>query len=156
MTWFLASYWRRLKILATDYGRDAGWVIERQSQPIAVLSDRRYEEMFWDSYKMEVVTDDPMLRKQVWTKEFWDRAVSEGLIWRNREFNEVAPNAFPAGSPFPQPGRLMVRGLYLMRTAPWPWECLLLRWIRPKSSVVNQYNNQRKLEATNQTPMKHG
>ena len=137
MAAMLADYQRRLRILATDYGRNAGWVIERQSQPIAILTDCRNEEMFWDSYRMEVVTDEPALRDRLWTKEFWDRAESEGLVWRNRKFAEVAPFVFPALSPFPQPGRLMVRGLYLNRVAPWPWEWLLLRWMKGKQSVIN-------------------
>jgi hypothetical protein len=104
---------RRLQIWETDYGRDCGWVIEREGKPIAVLTEPRYEEMFWDSYRMEIVADDPELRAQMLTAEFWARAEAEGLVWRNREFGEVAQFAFPALAPFPEPGRLLMRGLYL-------------------------------------------
>jgi hypothetical protein len=125
----LNEYSRRLRIWETNYGRDAGWVIERQGQPIAVLTAPRLEEMFWDSYRMEILTDDPYLRQQLLTKEFWARAESERLVWRSREFGEVAPFAFPALSPFPEAGRLMMRGLFLPIGEPGPWDWLIL-WVR--------------------------
>jgi hypothetical protein len=129
----LRGYQRRLRIWETDYGRESGWFIERQGQRIAVLTEPRWEEMFWDSYRMQIVTDDLALRQQLLTKEFWLKAEMEGLVWRNREFDEVAECAFPALSPFPEPGRLMMRGLYLPLRQPWPWDWVLLRlrrWLR--------------------------
>jgi hypothetical protein len=104
-------------------------VIERQGKPIALLTEPRWEEMFWDSYHMEAVADDPQLRVQMLTKEFWANAEAEGLVWRNREFGDVADFAFPALSPFPEPGRLMMRGLYLAIGDPWPWDSIVL-WVR--------------------------
>jgi hypothetical protein len=129
----LHGYCRRLRIWETHYGRDCGWVVERQGQAIAILSEARCEEMFWDSYRMEIVTQDSELRQKMLTKEFWVRAESEDLVWRNRELGEVARFAFPALSPFPEPGRLMMRGLYLAIGDPWPWDWIVLwlrRWLR--------------------------
>jgi hypothetical protein len=88
--------------------------------------------MFWDSYRLEVVTDDPELRQRLQTPEFWMAGESEGLVWRSREFGEVAEGAFPALSPFPEPGRLMMRRLYLRIGEPRPWDWLVLWWRRRK------------------------
>jgi hypothetical protein len=129
----LQSYRRRLRIWETDYGRNAGWTIEQYGEPIACLSEPRWEDMFWDSYRLDVITADGELRDLMATREFWLGASSEGLVWRNREFGETAPFAFPAGEPFPEPGRLKMRGLYLTTGAPWPWDrCILLirRWLQ--------------------------
>jgi hypothetical protein len=125
MNWYL----RRLRIWETNYGRDCGWTIERQGKAIAVLTEQRTEEMFWDSYRMEIVSDDPELRRRMLTEEFWAKAEGEGLVWRNREFGEVAEHAFPSLLPFPEPGRLTVRGLYLFPGFPRPWDRLAL-WLR--------------------------
>jgi hypothetical protein len=85
--------------------------------------------MFWDSYRIEGLTKDPTLRDLLYIERFWANAESEGLVWRNREFAEVAEFALPALSPFPESGRLMMRGLYLPIGAPWPWDNLIL-WMR--------------------------
>ncbi len=126
---FFGSYLRRLRLWETDYGREAGWVVEHQSKAIALLTDPRSEDMFWHSYRMEVVTNDSELREVLWTKAFWDEAEMHGLVWRNREFGEVAPLAFPGLSPLCKPGRLMMRGLYLKTGKLWPWDWVVL-WIR--------------------------
>ncbi len=127
------SYGRRLRVWETNYGRDSGWVIERQGKPIAILTDCRWEEVFWDSYRIEIVADDPELRDKMLSKEFWAVAESEGLTYRNRQFGDGAMFAFPSLSPFSEPGRLMMRGLYLDIGQPRPWDSVVLRlrrWMR--------------------------
>lgn len=125
----MRGYSRRLRIWETNYGRDAGWVVERQGRVIGVLTDPRLEDMFWYSYRLEVVTDDPELWRRMQTPEFWADE-SERLVWRSREFGEVAEGAFPALSPFPEPGRLTMRRLYLPVGEPWLWDQLVLWWRR--------------------------
>jgi len=124
------DYRRKLRIWESGYGREGGWVIERQGQPIAVLTECRFHEMFWDSYRLQPVAGDLVLRERMQTPEFWEAAGAEGLVWRSREFGDVAEHAFPAGSPFPAPGRLLMRGLYLSTSDPWPWDRLLMWWRR--------------------------
>jgi hypothetical protein len=129
----LTGYGRYLQIWETHYGRDCGWIVTRQGETIAILTEPRWEDMFWDSYRMEIVAEDPQLRAQMLTDEFWARAKSEGLVWHNRQFGEVAEFAFPAFAPFPEPGRLMMRGLYLAIGNPRPWDWMVLwvrRWLR--------------------------
>lgn len=125
----LSGYVKRLQIWETDFGRECGWVIERHGQPIAILSDPRNSSMFWDSYNLEIITDNMKMRQQMTSAEFWARAEAEGLIYRNRTFGDVAENAFPALSPFPEPGRLLMRALYLPVGRPKPWDRVVL-WLR--------------------------
>jgi hypothetical protein len=127
-------YLHRLRIWETDYGRVPGWLVERDGHPIAQLTEPRFEEMFWDSYRLEILTDDAELRCRMLTSEFWNHAESERLVWRSREFGEQAPNAFPSGDPFPEPGRLMIRGLYLSIGAPTLFDRAVL-WLRRQCRV---------------------
>ena len=46
------NYTRRLHIWETDYGRDAGWLVERHGKTIAVLTDPLWIDMFWFSYRL--------------------------------------------------------------------------------------------------------
>jgi hypothetical protein len=125
----VTGYLKRLRIWETNYGRDCGWIIEQKGKPIAILSDAQFQEMFWDSYKIDVVTDDSELRDRLATREFWARAEAEGLVYRNRGFGCVAAFAFPALTPYTQDGRLLMRALYINIAAPRPWDEAMI-WIR--------------------------
>jgi hypothetical protein len=137
----LQGYRRKLRIWESNYGDNAGWVIERKGVPIAVLTEPRFEDMFWVSYRMEITTKDVELSGRMLTKEFWLKAESEGIAWRSRAIGELAPFAFPALSPFPEPGRLMMRALYLPIPGPKPWDHVVLlvrRWLKrtPNASIA--------------------
>ena len=84
--------------------------------------------MFWDSYRMEITTDDSELRTLLST-EAWARGENRVLVGRNRELGEVAELAFPSLSPFPEHGRLKMRALYLSISDPRPWDRIVL-WFR--------------------------
>jgi hypothetical protein len=127
-------YLHRLRVWETNYGREPGWLVERDGQPIAQLTEPRFEEMFWDSYRLDILTDDAELHRQMLTEEFWNKAESERLVWRSREFGEQAPSAFPSAAPFPEPGRLMIRGLYLPIGAPSLFDRAVL-WLRRQFRV---------------------
>jgi hypothetical protein len=94
---------------------------------VALLSDPRYHDMFWDNYAVEWVTEDPRERQELLADEpcLW---CENQLTFRNREFKEVIPDAFVAGPP--RQGRVIIRGLYLGRREPWLWEWPLLWWRR--------------------------
>ena len=117
---------RRLQILETNYGRDAGWVIEYQGRSIAILTDPRFVDMFLDSYRVEPLTQDAEERQKLMSSSaFW----KEGrFTFRNRQFGDIAPHAVALGSPDPAEQRVLMRGLYLPIGDPWPWERLLLWW----------------------------
>jgi hypothetical protein len=46
---------RRLALFESDCGRKTGWYVEYEGRPIAVLTDPRYEDMFWVSYHIEAL-----------------------------------------------------------------------------------------------------
>ena len=37
------SYWKRLKIWEMNFGRDEGWIVERNGHPIGILSNPTLE-----------------------------------------------------------------------------------------------------------------
>ena len=126
---FSKVYQRKLEIWETNFGRECGWNLERDGEVVAILTEPRWEEMFWDSYRIEIVTNDAKLRERLLSKEFWDHAENERLIWRNAEFGTVAEGAFPAGTPFPEPGRLTMRGLNVLLRGPSVFDRIVL-WVR--------------------------
>ena len=54
---------RRLRIFETDYGRQVGWFMEHHGRRVAELTEPRCEDMFWDSYRIDLLTDDPAERE---------------------------------------------------------------------------------------------
>ncbi len=101
-------YFRRLRVLASDYGRSAGWLVEYEGQSVAVLTDPCYVDMFWVSYRVDITTDDPLLRQAVQTSDFW---TTNGVRWTSRAVGRVAPWAWSAG--LNESGRVLMRSLYL-------------------------------------------
>ncbi len=128
----MRNYLRRLRIWETNYGRDAGWIVEQRGKPIAILSDAQWQDMFWDSYKIDVQTDDADLRERIASGEFWANAEAEDLVYRNREFGPVATLPFPAVTPYTPDGRLVMRRLYIPIAEPRPWDWVVL-WIRRRA-----------------------
>jgi hypothetical protein len=118
---------RRLQIIETNYGRDAGWFVEHHGRRVAQLTEPLFDEMFWDSYTIEPLTDDPAEREElIHSSDLW---LDCEFVCRSRRFGTVATNPFPAGQPFPEPGRVVMRALYLSIDGPSLWERLLL-WLR--------------------------
>jgi hypothetical protein len=118
--------YRRLRILASDYGRDYGWYVETEGRRIAVLTDVQWEDMFWHSYRLEVLTTNLGEVENLYSDDFW--RPRQALLFRSREFREVAPFAFAGGRPgsmLRESGRILVRGLYLAVPS-YPFERLLL------------------------------
>jgi hypothetical protein len=124
------AYKRRLRILETDYGREAGWFVELEGRAVAQLTEPRFEDMFWDSYRLEPLTGDAELRRQILTKPFWDDF--SRLTFRSCEFGDAVPQAWPAGDVFTEDGRVKLRGLYLTVRPSWlwPWEWPIIWWRR--------------------------
>lgn len=117
---------RRLRVFETNYRREAGWFVEWNGRRVAVLTEPRWADMFWYTYTVEWATDDPAERERLQSADdclWWGHR----LQFRSREFGEIAQHAFAAGPP--RDGRVFMRGLYLKRWGPWPWEWFLL-WLR--------------------------
>lgn len=121
--------YRRLRILESNLGRDHGWYVEVEGRRLAVLTDCRWHDQFWESYHLEPLTNDPAELLLLFTDDFWGR--SRELAFRSREFEEAVPDAYPsinAGTVLKESGRLVVRRLYLDVPC-YDWDSLLL-WLR--------------------------
>src|SRR5262249_17946721 len=125
----LRHYFQRLRIWETNYGRDTGWILELAGKPVAVLSECRSEDMFWDSYRIEPIAEDPSTQQMISSERFWTTSDWARLTWRNRMFDVLPLAPFPAGTPMRQPGRLIVPGLYLPVPPPRTWDRVVL-WFR--------------------------
>jgi hypothetical protein len=124
------SYERHLRLIESNYGRDSGWYVERDGVRLAVMTDCRLEEMFWDSYLVEPTTDDPALNQRL-LSDFWEGNDWVGVEFVNREFPEViAANAFPGARPIIEPGRILMRGLYCETLKRRPWDSVVFWWRR--------------------------
>ena len=123
-----------LRIWETNFGRDAGWILKREGETLAVLTDSQYHDMFWESYQLEIVATDAATRQVLITPEFWTGPACSELTWHNRLFDLVPLAPLPAGLQSELPGRLIVRGLYLLVRAPWQMDRLVL-WVRRRQRL---------------------
>ena len=116
----------RSAIHDTDYGRLAGWYVEEKGRRLALLSDPAYVEMFWVSYSITPLSDDPLEREAVMTDAFW---LERDVVYRSKRFDIRIDHAFSALTPL-SGGRVIMRGLYLVVEPPSFPERILLRFLR--------------------------
>lgn len=45
-------------LIATNYGRAAGWYVELDGERVGTLTDYRWADMFWDSYAVGAIDGD--------------------------------------------------------------------------------------------------
>jgi hypothetical protein len=90
---------------------DDEWWLEVDGERIALLTDRRREEMFWSSFLLLPAKDDPVQLQQLGDKEFWLQLARENCTFRSRSHGLVATFAFPARDPPRVPGRVLMRRL---------------------------------------------
>lgn len=112
-----ASSDRLFDVWETNYGRDCGWIVEKDGKIVAMLDNNKPVEMFWNEYDIIAVCDEGNDGEYVFTREFWDSFSSETLRFRNCEFQDEV-SAFPAGNPVPHHGKVVMRGLYIPVRAP--------------------------------------
>jgi len=98
----------RQRLIRSNYGRNCGWFVEGRGQRLATLTEPQWAEMFWTSYLITPLTEDPTALARLATPEFW---WGEDVPFRNREFDFMAPFALGAGAG-PAAGRIAMRGLY--------------------------------------------
>lgn len=92
---------------------DSEWIVEIEGRPVALLSHPKWAEMFWTSYEITPLTEDPEIVAKLNDVEFWRVCESLGVSFRHRASSVVASHAFPGMDPFPEPGRLVMRGMYI-------------------------------------------
>jgi hypothetical protein len=131
---------QRLRIIESNYGRDPGWLVEVAARQLAILSDCRPEDMFWDSYRVEPLSADATEAALVLTEDFWNRLDVYRPRYCSRAFAVAAANAFAAwrspGTGVSATGRVSMRGLYL-NVPSYPWDGFLL-WLprRGKKNIL--------------------
>lgn len=118
---------RRLQIFETNYGRDGGSFVEHHGRRVAQLTDPRFADQFWFSYRIEPLTEDVAEQEELLNSP--SRWLACEFVYRSRQFGEVAESAFSAGQPVGGPGRVLMRALYLGIDGPSFWERSLL-WQR--------------------------
>ncbi|RYX81667.1 hypothetical protein EON83_22995 [bacterium] len=114
----------RARIEAADYGRESGWVVEYDAQPIALFSNAQYWDMFWELWEVTPLTQEETILAKLQDSFFFDEP---GVVFRNRDpqFAHLKP-AWESPIVHPQteenwdlergefPGNCaVVRGLYL-------------------------------------------
>ena len=113
-------YRRRLDVLGTG----GGWLVERNGRTVALLTDPQYIEMFWNSWRLEPLTDDPQERQAVFSAAY--------LVSRSRRSNDLPQSRVFKSLPTPpslltsEMSRLVMRGLYQPISGPWLWDRLAL------------------------------
>lgn len=95
----------KFAVVASDYGRSGGWVAEIDSDPVAELSDCRYEDMFWESY---CISGTGTAAGCLQSDEFWNR----NIVFRSKLFPGTAVTGCIARWR-PDEQRLVVRSLYI-------------------------------------------
>jgi hypothetical protein len=128
----------RITLFESNYGREAGWIVEREGIPVAILRDVQFEEMFWDSYQIKPLVKDPDEAKRILTDPKW--WIGSKLTYRNREFGIINDWAFPSLSVFTPTGRIVMRGLYFGVDRP---NCLeeVILWFRMKFGKNTIFGN---------------
>jgi hypothetical protein len=94
------------------------WDVELDGRPVAVLTDGRYYDMFWGSYLIQPLTEDPKELQYLYSEDFWHGP----LVFRSRKSGRLAAYAFPSGeaaSMLRQSGRVVMRGLYVVEPFDW-------------------------------------
>ena len=119
------GYRDRLRVWESDYGRSEGWDLELDGRVVARMDEPRFEDMFWMSYRVTPVTDDPALAERVLTEAFWKGGEPLDLVYR-RATGLVAEHPVPSTRPLVGPSRVNMRGLYVDIRDPRPWESLVL------------------------------
>jgi hypothetical protein len=87
--------------------------MEIEGVPMALLSHPKQVEMFWVSYRLTPLTAKAEVVVKLQSVEFWRDFESHEVAFRNRASSAIARSAFPSLSPFPEPGRIVMRGLYI-------------------------------------------
>ncbi len=96
-----------------DSAIGAGWFVEVDGCRVAELTQPRgqVDTPHWLSYVIVPLTDDPRLREQLLTLEFWHSGRAE---FRSRRFGVLAAGVLVGGTPpCPDTHRIIARGFHV-------------------------------------------
>ena len=122
---------QRLNLLESNFGRSAGWWLEKSGARIAVLTDYQWADMFWDGYRFAALEgcDEDLAQPEFWENKFYEGEY--GL--RNRRFTDYVASEFvlPGGGKNAREGYILMRGLSVRGGSATTRERLAL-WIRSR------------------------
>lgn len=99
------TFTRAKKIAISDYGRYSTWLVENDEKTIAKLSDARFEDMFWYSYKITFLDRENMISSipQSWRED--------NFKFKNEYFSKYAE--YPFSNDMLIDRRLKMKALYI-------------------------------------------
>lgn len=120
-----------------DYFDSGGsWYVEYLDKRIALLTDPRWQNMFWETWYVEPLSTDAAERELTLTPEFWSEH-GVNFVFRNREYG-VFGWGFSGSLSFVEDSqRVQLRLLYPV-IRPWLWENWIVRRREKKLSALEQ------------------
>ncbi|WP_338812651.1 hypothetical protein V9L05_14885 [Bernardetia sp. Wsw4-3y2] len=96
---------RAKKLALSNYGRYSTWLVEKDGEAIAKLSDANFEGMFWFSYKITFLSKENIISSN--PQSWWE----DDFKFKNEYLSEYAENAF--SNEMLINGRVKMRALYI-------------------------------------------
>jgi hypothetical protein len=112
----------RMRILDSNYGRLAGWIIECDGMDVGRLYGYSYLDMFWDRY---LISDDG--HAFIFGEEWWRTA---NVSFRNAVLDYTVGDCMVGRAPTLENPFIYIRGLYIRAAPPSFSERLMLRLFR--------------------------
>jgi hypothetical protein len=89
------------------------WLVERDGRAVATLTDPQYEDMFWTSYRIEPLADDPDEQAAIVSDEFWLVEFLTRTRYRNQAGGWYGQGWWAAtDTGVVRDGRIIMRGLF--------------------------------------------
>lgn len=145
-------YGELLDIWESGYGRLGGWIVHLDGEPVGVLDDPAWEDMFWVSYRLQITTDDPSLAAEMATHAWWIEGPGVHAVYHSAAGLAIEPidHALVGTEPV-GPSRLNMRGLYATVRPPgwvdqpallWRWLWSQLGWLPPRRWEPMRYGGE--------------
>ena len=116
----------RQRKLLVIYRTGGEWFVVRDGRNVAVLYESQYSDMFWYSWKVRPISDDPADLLMVHSPAFWADDQLERTKYVHREFGNVTDAFWAPGGI--REGRVVMRGLYLPPLAN-RWDQFVIWWL---------------------------
>jgi hypothetical protein len=118
------KFFRRQRAILQRYRTEQQWFVERDGVRVAYLRAPEFVEMFWMSYEVVPLSNDPAERARVLSPDFWNLELLANTQFVSGVFGHTAAAFW---SHF-ESGRLTMRGLYHGVPASW-WDRTVMSWL---------------------------
>ena len=98
-------------LLKSNYGRNFGWTVLRDDEPVATLSEPKRIDTYWFRYKVEALVPEVLEDEEFWKGD---------LVYRNRGTGDIALSVVISGDPPSEESPFVqTRGLTIAVHATW-------------------------------------